>query len=337
MIPREIVLEQINHRETAQAPYTLAFEPEVESRLDHYYGGSSWRDRIMPYIARSKVSGLVNLKAEIFDESHYRDVFGTIWRTDKATRSVVKPGLKKPSLEGYAFPTLERVVDRDAILEAKDLVGKSSESFTIVFAGLCLWECWRLRGFEETLMDSIAEEDYYAELLDRMTELAVKVVAECVDIPADAIMNGDDWGDQRGVTMGPDRWRKFYKPRYARIFEAIHKQGKYTIMHSCGSVVDIIPDLIEIGLDVLESVQPEAAGMNPYDLKKVWGDDITFWGCLGTQDTIPFDSPSGIRREIRRLRNEMGVGGGFILSPAKPLRPDTPTENVVAIVEEFLS
>ena len=108
-------------------------------------------------------------------------------------------------------------------------------------------------------------------------------------------------------------------------------------MHCCGSVADIMPDIIEIGLDVLESVQPEAAGMNPYDLKAAWGDKITFWGGLGSQSTIPFAEPEVVKQEIRHLRNEMGKGGGYILAPAKPLRPETPTENAVAIIEEFLA
>jgi uroporphyrinogen decarboxylase len=137
--------------------------------------------------------------------------------------------------------------------------------------------------------------------------------------------------------IGPERWQRFYKPRYARIFEAVHDQGKLAVMHCCGSVADIMGDIVEIGLDVLESVQPEAAGMNPYGLKKAWGDKMTFWGGLGTQHTIPFAAPEEIRTEIRRLRSEMSRGGGYILSPAKPLRRETPTENAVAVVEEFLA
>jgi len=178
-------------------------------------------------------------------------------------------------------------------------------------------------------MDCAIEEDFYAELLERVTGLCLALVAECADVPADAIMMGDDWGDQRGVLIGPERWRRFYKPRYARIFDAIHDQGKLAIMHCCGSVADIMGDIVETGLDVLESVQPEAAGMDPYALKREWGDKITFWGCLGSQQTIPSATPGEIRREIRRLRSEMGKGGGHILAPAKPLRPETPTENAV--------
>ena len=149
-------------------------------------------------------------------------------------------------------------------------------------------------------------------------------------------MMGDDWGGQRGVLIGPDRWQKFYKPRYKRIFDAIRAQGKLSIMHCCGSVYDIMDDIVDTGLDVLESVQPEAAGMDPYDLKKKWGDKITFWGGLGTQQTIPYGSPEEIRTETRRLHDEMSRGGGYILAPAKELRQEVPTENAVAVVEEFL-
>lgn len=92
------------------------------------------------------------------------------------------------------------------------------------------------------------------------------MVAQCADIPADAIMFGDDWGDQRGVILGPERWREFFKPRWATIYDTVHAQGKVVISHCCGSIADIMPDVIEIGLDVLESVQPEATGMNPYQL-----------------------------------------------------------------------
>jgi len=334
MKPRDIVLEQIHHHETAPIPYTLDFEDDVGIRLDGHFGSKAWRGRLVPYMAHC--GGVVKSTAEKLDATHHRDAFGSIWRTDEKIPSVVEPGLKAPTFQGYAFPSAATFLDATAKADAKKRVSASSDSFRLI-SSLCLWDSWYLRGFENTLMDCASEEDFYAELLDRMTDLCLALVAECADVPADAIMMGDDWGNQRGVMIGPERWRKFFKPRYARIFAAVHAQGKLAIMHCCGSAADIMPDIVEIGLDVLESVQPEAAGMNPYALKKAWGDKITFWGCLGSQHTIPFATPAEICQEIRRLRSEMGKGGGYILSPAKPLRPETPTENAVAVVEEFLN
>jgi len=334
MTPREIVLDQIHHHETVPAPYTLAFEEEVGVRLDGHFGGNAWRKRLVPYMA--DCGGVCRYADEKLDDTHYRDAFGTVWRTDQQPASVVERGLKAPTFQGYTFPSLDKFLDPAAKADAKKRIGDASDAFTLVSPGMCLWQSWYVRGFEDTLMDCVAEEDFYAELLDRFTDLTLALVAECADLPADAIMMGDDWGEQRGVTIGPERWRKFFKPRYARIFEAVHDQGKLAIMHCCGSAAAIMGDIVEIGLDVLESVQPEAAGMNPYALKKAWGDKITFWGGLGSQSTIPFATTAEVRQEIRRLKREMSRGGGYILAPAKPLRPETPTENAVAIIEEFL-
>jgi len=221
--------------------------------------------------------------------------------------------------------------------DALTRLSEQSESFTLINVGWGLWEsCWGIRGFENALMDCVAEPDFFVELLDRLTDLYLAQLELCADIPADAFMFGDDWGDQRGVMIGPERWRRYLKPRYARIYEAARAQGKIVISHCCGSVVDIMPDIIEIGLDVLESVQPEARGMNPYELKRSWGDKITFWGCLGSQSTILFGTPAEIHSEVQRLRREMGKDGGYILAPAKPLQPGTPVENAAGVVEAFL-
>lgn len=334
MTPRDLVLDQIHHRETTPVPYTLAYEEEVAGRLDRHFGSASWRTRAIPYI--KACGGIARPGDERIDETHHRDLFGTVWRTDKLPYVVVEPGLKAPTFEGYAFPSAAAFLNDEEKLQTRRNLAEAGDAFTVVHCG-CLWSAWYVRGFETTLMDCAAEEDFYTELLERFTVLTLALVEACADLPADAIMMGDDWGDQRGVLIGPERWRRLYKPRYARIFQAIHDQGKIAVMHCCGSAAEIMGDIVEIGLDVLESVQPEAGGMNPYALKQAWGDRITFWGGLGSQSTIPFGTPEQIRREIRRLRCEMSRGGGYILAPAKPLRPETPTANAVAVVEAILS
>jgi uroporphyrinogen decarboxylase len=179
-----------------------------------------------------------------------------------------------------------------------------------------------------------SNSDFFAEALDKIMNLYLNFVDYTCELPVDGILFGDDWGDQRGVIIGPKRWRQFLKPRWAQVYGRVHAHGKIVMHHSCGSVASILPDIIEIGVDVLESVQPEAAGMNPYELKKQFGDKITFWG-LGSQSTIPFGAPEQIQAEVRRLKAEVGKGGGYILAPAKPLQLETPTENAVAVLEAF--
>ena len=195
---------------------------------------------------------------------------------------------------------------------------------------------WRIRGYENALMDSIVEVDFYEELVGRLSEIYLNFVRYFSDVKVDAIMFGDDWGEQRGVVLGKERWKRIIKPAWSKVYDEVHRQNKRLISHSCGSVADIFPDLIEMGLDMLESVQPEAADMNPYQLKKKYGDKICFYGALGSQSIIPFGTPSEIKAEIKHLKTEMASNGGYILSPAKELQPETPTENAVAIFEAFI-
>jgi uroporphyrinogen decarboxylase len=273
---------------------------------------------------------------EAIDDRYVRDAYGGIWRQDVRPWHLEKPPLAEPSFAGYTFPEPESFFRPEWKEQARKTCAANKNSFLVGNLGWGLFErSWNLRGFENVLVDSMTEPDFFAEVLDRLMHLYLAFVEYTADLPIDGILFGDDWGDQRGVILGPDRWRTFLKPRWARIYRAVHARGKIVMSHSCGSVADIIPDLIEIGLDVLESVQPEAAGMNPYELKKKFGNKITFWGCLGSQSTIPRGTPAEIRAEVRRLKKEMSRGGGYILAPAKPLQPETPTENAAAVVEAF--
>jgi len=335
MTPREAVLEQLNHRETRPVPYTLDADGEVAEALTAHYGGPQWRDRLTPYVV-GVPSGVVTHVHEPIGDGLARDTYGVIWRLDRRPWHLVKAPLSAPSFEGYSFPTPEAFIHPEQKEQGREECAQGQDRFSIVHLGWGLFEAsWGLRGFENALMDTVAEPDFYEELLDRLARNFLAFVDYVSDVPADAVMFGDDWGCQTGVIMGPERWRRFLKPRWAKIYEAVHAQGKYVITHCCGSIVDILPDLVEIGLDVLESVQPEARGMNPYELKKSWGDKLTFWGGLGSQSTIPFGTPASIAAEVQRLCAEMGTGGGYILAPAKSLQPGTPVENAVAVLEAF--
>ena len=128
--------------------------------------------------------------------------------------------------------------------------------------------------------------------------------------------------------IGPDRWRRFFKPRYARIFEAVHKQGKIAILHCCGSVAEIMSDIIEIGLDILDVVQVSAVGMDIRELKQAHGQELCFSGSICVQTTLPFGSVDDVRREVK-LRQELFRQGGLILGPTHQIQVGTPLENIV--------
>lgn len=332
---KELVIAQIEHRETQPIPYTLGFEGDVVDRLDAYYGSNTWRSLLQNAIWRWSPPGMVVDQAV---QPYSMDKYGSTWQVDRRPFHLIKPALGSPSLEGFVFPDVDELLGADWKETALQAMQEHVGQFIAVGFGFGLFErTWTLRGFNEALMDSVVHPDFYDELVEEVARHQMAIVERLLELPVDGIMFSDDWGYQRGVLLGAERWRRFIKPRLARMYAQVHAAGKYTLSHCCGSVEEIMPDIIEIGLDVLESVQPEAANMNPYGLKHRYGSEIAFWGGLGSQSTIPFGTPQEIKAEVAKLCREMGRGGGYILAPAKALQPETPTENAAAVVEAFLA
>jgi uroporphyrinogen decarboxylase len=337
MIPKEVVYAQIAHRETPSLPFEILFDAgtTVVARLDAYYGTKTWQDGLNRHIVRFKPVDDGIYWSFITAEPFTVDKYGSIWRTDRWQHYLIEPALKSPTLEGYQWPETSVFFPPGLLQEARRIIADHPDSFTVASFNLGLFErAWAMRGFENLLMDSAAEPVFFRQLIDRIAAQQMEILEEFVALPADGIMFSDDWGDQRGILVGPERWRAYLKEPLRRMYDFVHSHGKVTIHHTCGNVAAVIPDCIEIGLDVLESVQPEA--MNPYELKHRFGRYLTFWGGLGSQSTLPFATADEVRAEVQRLCREIGRGGGYILAPAKPLQEDTPTANAAAVVEAFL-
>ena len=342
MTGREILLNSMKHIGSYESdklivPYTLGFDcPILQTKAHDYYGG--WREKTRQFM-HSPFYVSTTREVPIEGKANYaRDVFGSIWRMDQLPWHLETPVLPQPSFGGYKFPSLDAFIapleQINLKQQAKDANERNPDLFRIINMGWGIFEqTWRIRGFEDTMCDIAAEEQFYAELVDKITDLYVGMVEYCADVEADAFLFGDDWGSQNGIIIGPEKWRRFIKPAWKRVYDKVHEQGKYVISHSCGSVYDILPDAIEIGLDMLESTQPEAYGMNPFELKREFAGKLGFWGTLGSQSVIPFWKPDEIKAHIRKLKSEMGKDGGYILAPAKPFQPETPVENVIAVID----
>ncbi len=332
---RDRVIAQIAHRETDPVPYVLGMEDNVAAQLDAHYGTDSWRA-----LLDNAIVGVASASLGVEHDGGdalFTDKYGSTWRVDRRPFHLVEPALKAPSLKGWKFPRLDDCFDEDWEDSAREAIARNTGRFTTAGLSFGLFErTWALRGFNEALMDAAGNPAFYDELVEGVAVHQMQVVERLLRLPIDAIMFSDDWGYQEGVLLGPDRWCGFIKPRLARMYEQVHAAGKYCLSHCCGSVADIMPEIVDIGLDVLQSVQPEARGMNPYALKAQYGRDITFWGGLGSQSTIPFGTSTAIRDEVAHLCREMGAGGGYILGPAKALQPETPTANAAAVLEAFL-
>jgi uroporphyrinogen decarboxylase len=328
---RERVLNALNYKEVRPLPYTLPIEEEVAVRLDAYYGGPGWRDQVEQHVA---FVGIAELGVMEEPSGHYTDPFGTVWRSDRRPHHQERPALLEPTLEGYVWPSIDELWDGESVAQQIE-AAQAQGAFIVASTGFGIFErSWTLRGFENAMMDMLLHPEFYEALLDGILEIHLQLVERLAEFPLDGILLSDDWGDQRGVIMGPKLWRKFIKPRARQFFEVVHAHEKWAFQHCCGSIFEILPEVIEIGLDVLESLQPEA--MDVYEIKRRYGRNLRLWGGLGTQQLLPFGTPDEIRAEVARLRDELGRGGGYILAPAKPIMPEVPTENAVAAVEAFV-
>ncbi|MBT7121751.1 MAG: hypothetical protein HN948_01945 [Clostridia bacterium] len=148
----------------------------------------------------------------------------------------------------------------------------------------------------------------------------------------DILMLGDDIASQRGMMMDPQMWRDVLKPKLRRVIKAAKDVNPYVLIfyHSDGNLLEAIPDLIEIGVDVLNPVQPEC--MDPVALKKEFGNALSFWGCVGTQSVLPFYAADQVEQTCKKLIEEVGKGGGLLLAPTHVVEPEVPFENMMAFL-----
>jgi uroporphyrinogen decarboxylase len=194
-----------------------------------------------------------------------------------------------------------------------------------------------LRGFEDWFVDIVADRKLSAALFDAVLEvnLAVcEVILKEVGADADVLLASDDLGLQDRLMMSPAVYRELIKPRHQKYFQLLHElsPGK-VLFHSCGSLADIIEDLIETGVDVLHPVQVSAAGMAPENLKGAYGDRLAFWGAIDTQHVLARGSVGDVKAEVERCIDALGGGGGYVLGAVHNIQPDVPLDNILAMYE----
>jgi len=188
------------------------------------------------------------------------------------------------------------------------------------------------RGIENFLADMAGDPPFARRLLNGIIEKNMVMLENFVARPEiDGVLLGSDWGTQIDLIMSPDTWQEMIRPGEQREYDLVHSYGKDVWVHSCGCVEKIIPSLIEMGLDVLNPVQPEA--MDIARLKRDYGKRLTFWGGLSTQKTLPYGTPDAVRAEARDIKRLMGTGGGYIFAPAQEIQADVPAANMLALIE----
>lgn len=336
MLPRDVVKLAFQFQETSQVPFTFGVSREQAAALTEHYGDPEWPTRVPAYL--SGVAGVDNFMsyagfAELPDGC-VRDIFGCVWKMG-STHHLVQPALKELSLNGHHLPDVKAYFDTHVRPRWPEELKHGTDRFRLITHSFGLFErFWSLTGFEEGCMALVESPAFCEQAIEMIADWMLESIDQMLGAPVDAIMLTDDYADQRGMIFGLDRFRRFFKPHWTRIFGRIRKAGVYSILHVCGNAEPALPDLIECGLDCLESLQPEA--MDVYQLKRDYGKDLRFWGGLGCQRVLPFGTPGEVRSEVRRLKQEMARGGGYILAGAKGIGEEVPPANVIAYLEEAL-
>lgn len=211
---------------------------------------------------------------------------------------------------------------------------KEEDLIVVAFMEMTTFEiAWYLRGMDTFMIDMIENKEFAEALLDKISELHARKAEKYAKSGADILMLGDDIGTQQNMMISPELWRDMIKPRLAKVIASAKnvKKDMLVLYHSDGNIQQVIPDLIEIGVDILNPVQPEC--MDPIILKELYGDNLSFWGTLGTQTTLPFGTPEQIRETCKNLIEKVGKGGGLLLAPTHMVEPEVSWDNLQAFID----
>jgi uroporphyrinogen decarboxylase len=326
MTSRELVLETLAHRRPPVLPFQLDLTEDTRKRLARHFQDEDFEATIGNALAQER-----NEIITVLDDKHVRDMFGVVWtREQKGDFGVVQDYLLTQSSFGdYRFPEPDEASIRQ---KCERLVARRHENYTLYTIGFSLFErAWSLHGMENVLADFILEPAFAAELLDRIVDYNLKVVDIAAEYPIDCILFGDDWGQQRGLIMGPEHWRRFIKPRIRRMYAHVKSKGLRVGQHSCGDVSEIFGELVDAGMDIYNTFQPEVYDVA--EMKRRYGSRVTFYGGISTQRLLPSASPDEVKKETRRLMELLGAEGGYIVAPTHAIPDDTPIENILAFLE----
>jgi len=356
---RDRVLTSLSHEKPDRCPLQISFTPEFAERLrgsvnvasqthhNPHGGGNTYQlERALDEDMLLTSVGWANsyYANEVFGQglATYTDAWGVTFRNSTYstrfgngfyTEMVGHPLSEDSAIPSYRAPDPE---DPSLYSEARWVLDTFHSEYWIVGVTVTtIFEtAWALRGYEKLLMDFVTDPDTAEAVLDIPFTYHLKAAEKLTRMGVDMIWTGDDIGTQNTMLMSPETWRRFLKPRMARFIstlKAINPALKVAY-HSDGCIYEVVPELIEIGVDVLNPIQPRS--MDPALLKERYGNSLCFWGTIDEQRTLPFGSPEDVREEVASRLRTVGKGGGLIIGPTHHVQLDTPVENILALVDE---
>ncbi|MCC7492158.1 MAG: hypothetical protein IT204_07440 [Fimbriimonadaceae bacterium] len=356
MTPRERIVASLEHRRPDRVPLTAWIRPEVDRALAAHFGCSvgeahqrlgiegwgaasveiqfpGWRERAVdrlpgdfPYANRPVV---------LHDADTFEDEWGVWQRVGRDRRYVEWVSGPWQDLDDPAaavFPGVDRLrVPAD--LAQRVAAQQAAEKFVVGGFGAAFKYVWHLRGLEQTLMDYVANRPFLEAVYDQVYGLLTAMACHLASAGVDMISIVGDISMQDRLMMSPRGWREIDKPRLRYLIGQARriKPDLHWFIHSDGNYESILPDLLELGFDVLNPIQPEC--MDPFRLKQQYGRQVTLHGTGSIQRTLPLGTPEDCRREVLDRLRFLAWNGGLVLMPSNVIQADTPLENVLAWFE----
>lgn len=351
---KERILALVNHEEPDRIGIGYSAAPQVHERLKNFLGvdDNALVERLgvdICYVSpkiKYKASELcyADPTVEVTEKGVLKDIWGVGFvrkETSVGTdiQLVFQPlrsvnNLKE--LEEYPWPTADLWDYSDIPLQIERVKDYAVFAHSRGFFEIS----WFMRGMDNFMVDLSLNPKLACTLMDKVKKYLINKLVKILEVAEgriDFVELNDDVGGQNGLLVSPDMWRKYIKPRMAEMVDVAHSYRAKVMYHSCGSVRDIIPDLIEIGVEILNPVQPRAKGMKPKELKRDFGDKITLYGTIDEQETLPYGSPEDVKREVLERISYLAPRGGFIISPCHSIQPDTNVENIMSLYDTALA
>jgi uroporphyrinogen decarboxylase len=348
---RDRVQIALHHETPDRCPMQVSFTPEFAERLradlqiesaalHNPHGGGN------TYVLERTLDEDILLTSVGWANSYYQaplvytDEWGIDWKSVKYntpfgvgryTEIASNPLAQDEAIESYQPPDPNRL---DLYADSERVIRDYKDEYWIVGVTVTtIFEtAWALRGYESLMTDMVLLPELAERILEIPYQFHLVAAKKLVELGVDMVWLGDDVGAQQVMLISPRMWRRFFKPKLAAFIaslKAINPVVKVAY-HSDGNILPIIPDLIEIGLDVLNPIQP--ACMDPAHLKKEFGHHLCFWGSIDEQQTLPFGTPETVKSEVLQRLTTVGKDGGLILGPTHHVQLDTPMENFWAMV-----
>jgi len=280
-------------------------------------------------------------------EGLYRDMWGIEWHKPPSSYyyDLYKPPLageiSKADILNHPWPEPNDPGYTRGLRERIEALRNATDHALVLNLSLWVLQCSQnIRGYEDWFIDLIRAPELIETIVDCLTESMLgplEMVTDAVGDLVDVISVSDDIGHQDRLCMSPDTYRRIFKPRHARMMEVVKSRSNAPVMwHTCGSVYDILEDLIDIGVDSLNPVQTSAVRMDPFQLKGDFGDRLSFWGGIDTMRVLNRGTAEELRREVRGKITALARGGGFILNPVHNVQPDVPVSNLLEMIDAAL-